>query len=59
MIVAFILERQMEGIQRLLAENVYSAAYPLHDVIVKLVIQESESLFTYQLKALSIEQISG
>ncbi|XP_033214628.1 anoctamin-5-like [Belonocnema kinseyi] len=31
MIVAFILERQMEGIQRLLAENVYSAAYPLHD----------------------------
>lgn len=31
MIVAFILERQMEGIQRLLSENVYSAAYPLHD----------------------------
>ena len=36
MIVAFILERQMEGIQRLLAENVYSAAYPLHDVIILL-----------------------
>lgn len=32
MIVAFVLERQMEGIQRLLSDNVYSAAYPLHDV---------------------------
>lgn len=34
MIVDFILERQCEGIQRLLATGVYSAAYPLHDVRV-------------------------
>lgn len=32
MVVDFILERQFEGIQRLLAAGVYSAAYPLHDV---------------------------
>ncbi|XP_063990308.1 anoctamin-5-like isoform X1 [Diachasmimorpha longicaudata] len=31
MIVDFILERQSEGIQRLIANGVYSAAYPLHD----------------------------
>ncbi|XP_012289037.1 anoctamin-4 [Orussus abietinus] len=31
MIVNFILERQYLGIQRLIAEGAYSAAYPLHD----------------------------
>ncbi|KAL7288575.1 hypothetical protein TKK_0017314 [Trichogramma kaykai] len=35
MIVNFILERQCEGIQRLLATGVYSAAYPLHDGTIK------------------------
>lgn len=38
MIVYFILERQCEGIQRLLATGVYSAAYPLHDVSFFFVI---------------------
>lgn len=32
MIVDFILERQCAGIQRLVANGVYTAAYPLHDV---------------------------
>ncbi|XP_015606039.1 anoctamin-5 [Cephus cinctus] len=31
MVVDFILERQSEGIQTLLAQGVYCAAYPLHD----------------------------
>ncbi|XP_058804828.1 anoctamin-4-like isoform X2 [Phymastichus coffea] len=35
MIVDFILERQCEGIQQLLAAGVYSAAYPLHDGTTK------------------------
>ncbi|XP_014203700.1 anoctamin-3-like isoform X2 [Copidosoma floridanum] len=35
MIVYFILERQCEGIQRLLDGGVYSAAYPLHDGTTK------------------------
>ncbi|XP_008215745.1 anoctamin-5 isoform X1 [Nasonia vitripennis] len=35
MVVDFILERQCEGIQRLLAAGVYSAAYPLHDGTIK------------------------
>ena len=32
MVVDFILERQSVGIQRLVSDGVYSAAYPLHDV---------------------------
>lgn len=32
MIVEFILERQCEGVHRLVDSGCYSAAYPLHDV---------------------------
>lgn len=32
MVVDFILARQAEGMQSLLVDGVYTAAYPLHDV---------------------------
>jgi hypothetical protein len=42
MIVNFILERQCEGIKRLLSAGVYTAAYPLHDVSFKIFIYTFE-----------------
>lgn len=58
-VISYILERerygdedQDKGIKRLIAEDVYKAAYPLHDVsrvIVKLILTDRVSLRLIQI----------